>query len=159
MKRMIFAAVAAGFVQAAWAGVTHERLDAVAASAQRAARADAPETAKEGAAKGFDWSSMGAEAIPTSAQTVATAEPGDGVSLTPSGERPDLFVGSPQRLSEPSNPLTPEGKAKPQGTGTKVWWALGGAALGALIGFLIGGPMGALIGAAAGAAAGWFLGP
>lgn len=63
------------------------------------------------------------------------------------------------KWKEPETPLTKDGKAKPQKSGDRLWWALGAAAAGAGLGFLIGGPIGALIGGLLGALAGWFFAP
>lgn len=73
----------------------------------------------------------------------------------------DLIVGTPgkREIREPKNPLTPDGKAKPQKSGQRIWWTLGGAAAGAGIGFLVGGPIGAAIGGLAGAILGFLFGP
>ncbi|HAH07592.1 MAG TPA: hypothetical protein DCM05_13910 [Elusimicrobia bacterium] len=73
----------------------------------------------------------------------------------------NLIIGDPSRatFTEPKNPLTKEGKAKPQKSGNGTWWTMGGAlALGAA-GFFLGGPIGAGIGALVGGLLGFFLGP
>ena len=60
---------------------------------------------------------------------------------------------------EPPDPLDKDNKPKPQKSGKRLWWGLGGAAAGAGLGFLLGGPIGALIGGLLGGAAGFFFGP
>ncbi|OIO12465.1 MAG: hypothetical protein AUJ52_00090 [Elusimicrobia bacterium CG1_02_63_36] len=86
-------------------------------------------------------------------------EPAGGYLKKPSA---NLFVGNPGQdyvKSEPESPLTKDDKPKKQGSGAKLWWGLGGAALGAGLGFLLFGPIGALIGGLAAGAAGFYFAP
>jgi hypothetical protein len=75
--------------------------------------------------------------------------------------RANLVIGTPGKRirKEPKNPLTSDGKAKPQKSGKGLWWGAGGAVAGAGLGFLLGGPIGAAIGGVLGAVAGFFFGP
>lgn len=154
MKRRLLLALLTLASPALAAGPARGRLGQIASNLEQSAVSATPEEAAQRASEGFDWSSVGAVPVEVTAAP-APAEPG--AVLVPS--RPDLFVGTPQRLREPKSPLTADGEAKPQGTGTKLLWAGAGAAIGAGIGFLVGGLIGALIGAVVGGAVGWFLAP
>lgn len=131
-----------------------QTLGSVADASQRAASQGDPNAAKADSGRPFES---------------GTAQ-GDGrVSPPPVlapiiSERPvsaDLIVGTPgkRQIREPKNPLTPDGKAKPQKSGQQLWWALGGAVAGAGIGFLLGGPIGAVIGGLLLGALGFIFGP
>ncbi|MBI5243313.1 MAG: hypothetical protein HY922_06435 [Elusimicrobia bacterium] len=147
------AAVPAGAAHALDFGPTDSRVHSIAYAGERAERAPDLQQASVLAAQGFD----------NAAQSQGFVSPPPVPALESVQKRPtgNLIIGDPKRatLSEPRNPLTKDGKAKPQKSGKQVAWALGGALALGLAGFLIGGGIGALVGALVGAALGAFLGP
>jgi len=137
---------------------TLELLRSVAQSGRDAGTADSSNAAKWGSGSGWDRTGSVKNGSDNFVSPPLVPKP-----LGPSLKKPtaNLIVGTPgaYQIKEPENPLTKEGKAKKQGSGKKLWWALGGAAVGAGIGFLLFGPIGALIGGLAAGAAGYFFGP
>ena len=153
MARLLLLSVAF-FIGSSASAQLVQTLGSTADASQRAASAGDPNAARLDAGRPFD----------------AGMAQGDGrVSPPPvlapiRSERPvsaDLIVGTPgkRQIREPRNPLTPEGKAKPQKSGQQLWWALGGAAAGAGIGFLLGGPIGAAVGGVLFGVLGFIFGP
>lgn len=131
-----------------------QTLGSVADASRQAASQGDPNAAKADSGRPFDSGMAKGEGPMSPPPVLAPIRSERGVSA-------DLIVGTPgkRQIREPKNPLTPEGKAKPQKSGQQLWWALGGAVAGAGIGFLLGGPVGAAIGGLLFGVLGFIFGP
>ena len=122
-----------------------ERLRGIYASSQEALLSS-DEGARDQSSSGFDQSSPDNSHV---SPPIIVPPPKRTQPINPN---PIIGDEKNQSKSEPKNPVNEEGKAKPQSSGSWLWWTAGGLAGGALVGGLIGWGFGhPLVGAMIGA--------